>query len=549
MKAIVATPKKIKSIFQDAYVIPDFQRPYTWEEEQCLTLLNDIIDYFEEKGNTSEDEYYLGNIILYHIPGDDKGYIIDGQQRLTTLLLLLKALYSKANTAKALEECIKQKDSLTGELINKLKIESNVIEEDYNELQDIILNDNFNGNSRFKKNYNKLFERLGEWMHNRPSDEINHFILTILNNVGMLPIECSSLDDALTIFNTVNNRGMPLSDADIFKAHMIKEGIASDSKKRKEFVNRWNSLNEDEDIERYFRILMHLKRAEHNVLEREIGLRKFYEDNGHGNLKPYQNVLISLEKIKYFDDEYPITDRMKNLWSIIYYEKPNDYACYPIFAYWYKYAELYEEDGEKIWNLPDNKMDEFEKLLEATIKYYFVNAIAYNTVNKVKDTTYKVCAAIMHNKDYLSFYTENYSVVYNIFKQKIELYEYGKCRKGLVYLLAVLNENQDQNALYNVDKKDLEHILPQKGGYNNYNGWSEQEYKEKLNTLGNFVLFEKPKNIRASNDFFAKKKKEYKTSAIQEAKDLTQLQDWTYNDWKKREEQKEKEILNFFKMS
>ena len=547
MKAIVATPKKIKSIFQDTYVIPDFQRPYSWEEEQCLTLLNDIIDYFEEKGNTSDDEYYLGNIVFYCEKG--KYNVIDGQQRLTTLLLLLKALYSKAAIAKALEECIKQKDTLTGELINKMKIESNVIEEDYNELQDIILNDNFVGDSRFKKNYNKLLERLSEWMRNRSSDEINNFILTVLNNVGMLPIECSSLDDALVIFNTVNNRGMPLSDADIFKALMIKEGTANDSKKRKEFVNRWNALNEDEYIEGYFRILMHMIRAENNVIDREIGLRKFYEKDSHNNLKPYENVLLSLEKIKYFDDEYPITSRMKNLWSVIYWEKPNDYACYPIFAYWYKYAEFHEEDGENIWKLPADKMDEFEKLLEATIKYYFVNAIAYNTVNKVKDTTYKVCAAIMHDKNYLQFYTENYSVAYDIFKQKIELYEYGKCRKGLVYLLAILNENQDQEALYNVDKKDLEHILPQKGGYNNYNGWSEQEYKEKLNTLGNFVLFEKPKNIRASNDFFAKKKKEYETSDIQEVKDLLKLSDWTYRECEEREKQKENEILEFFKMS
>ena len=74
-------------------------------------------------------------------------------------------------------------------------------------------------------------------------------------------------------------------------------------------------------------------------------------------------MLSALEKIKYFDDEYPVTDRMKNLWGIIYWEKPNDYACYPIFTYWYKYAELHEEGGEKTWILPSDKMNEFEKLI------------------------------------------------------------------------------------------------------------------------------------------------------------------------------------------
>ncbi len=60
-------------------------------------------------------------------------------------------------------------------------------------------------------------------------------------------------------------------------------------------------------------------------------------------------------------------------------------------------------------------------------------------------------------------------------------------------------------------------------------------------------MLEKPLNIKASNEFFAKKKKEYKKSEVQEAKDLLELEDWTYSDWKIRNEIKEKQINDFFK--
>lgn len=132
-----------------------------------------------------------------------------------------------------------------------------------------------------------------------------------------------------------------------------------------------------------------------------------------------------------------------------------------------------------------------------------------------------------------------------IFENKIKIYEYGRCRQGLVFILAVLNSKQDQDVLSNISKWEVEHILPQKG-YNNYNGWTEEQYDDYLNTLGNFVLLDKKHNIQASNEFFNKKKAYYKVSGIQEALDLVELSDWTYIEWKERNRQKEEELLSFF---
>lgn len=75
------------------YNIPSFQRPYSWTEDQTRELFNDLHDFYVEE--SSEEQYFLGSIVL--VKEDDKPHseVIDGQQRLTTLTILLAALTSR----------------------------------------------------------------------------------------------------------------------------------------------------------------------------------------------------------------------------------------------------------------------------------------------------------------------------------------------------------------------------------------------------------------------------------------------------------------------
>lgn len=151
MKAIHADPKEIRKIFSEKYIVPDFQRPYSWEKEHCDKLWEDIIDFYDNQ-LSKDDKYFLGNIVI-HQSGDSYA-VIDGQQRLTTLLLLIKALHSKAGTATVLEECLRIKDPLTSKLTDTLRLDSLVAEDDKKHLYDIIFN---NGNNtpdcNMKSNY------------------------------------------------------------------------------------------------------------------------------------------------------------------------------------------------------------------------------------------------------------------------------------------------------------------------------------------------------------------------------------------------------------
>lgn len=135
MKAIHADPREIRKIFAETFVIPDFQRPYSWDEEECGKLWEDFLTFLE--GQTDKTErYFLGNIVIH--PVGDAFAVIDGQQRLTTLLLLIKALHQRAGTVQALEKCLRKEDPLTGALLNELRVESNVLATDRDHLFNLV---------------------------------------------------------------------------------------------------------------------------------------------------------------------------------------------------------------------------------------------------------------------------------------------------------------------------------------------------------------------------------------------------------------------------
>lgn len=524
MKTITAKPEDIRTIFSREYQIPMFQRDYSWEQEQCETLWDDLIDFHNE--NDKKDKYFLGNIVVHPIDENEKFSVIDGQQRLTTLLLLIRALFDNAGTVKALEECLKTKDKLSSELTNNIRLNSDVIENDKKNLEQIILQGHCDDkNSRLYINYDMFKNKILDWKQGKTSDELNKLILTFLDNVVLLPILCETEDDALNIFETINNRGLSLSDADIFKSKLYA-GI--DSSKRGEFIDEWNDLDDQEDL---FRILMYICRAQENDISREKGLRSYFSSKT-GRLQNTDNVMASLKKINaIIDTKTGIYN--DSLWNILE-SYPNQYWRYPLYVFLHKYL-IWKKDGELF--LPEEYYEEYKKLVMLTTAYYFIKGVVYNSVNTVKDTTFKVCAKIENNDNYLSEYIENMRNDLKIFYNKLESADLGRCKRGIILLSGFLNESQSVEDFYDLilnSNIEIEHILPRKWSDNN--DWDEQKAKEVMETLGNLAPFEKKLNISASNEFFKKKKNYYKESKFADIQDLLELDKWDYNEVKRREE-------------
>lgn len=539
MKAITANPETIRVVFSKKYLIPDFQRPYSWEKEQCEKLWDDIIDFHEQK-QTKEDSYFLGNIVINPSSDsmDSAWEVVDGQQRLTTLLLLIKALHARAGTVKALEECLRIKDPLTSDLTDELRVSSCVISADRENLQTLIL-----GNAgqlpdcRLSDNYAIFSGKIDDWwsLKGQTTDALNGLILTLLDGVVLLPIHCGSEDDALTIFETINNRGMLLADADIFKAKLY-HGIPKDAQGT--FIDDWNALDDHDWL---FRVLMHILRAKAGDSSKEIGMRSFF--TAKSRLGDYEAIMKSLKTVNAIYTDWYGSDEINSLWFIMN-TYPNYYWNFPLYVFLHKYGVINETSGEFV--LPDARMQEFTKLLEATVRYFFIKGVVHNSVNAVRDTVYKICVDIEAGKNYLSDYEKNITAQDKTdFAALLHTNRLRRYQRGIVLLAAYLHPKQDKEAFseFVVGRYDIEHILPKK--WNNYDGWTDDLWDAQLNLLGNLVPLSKSLNIAARNEFFSRKQAEYAKSTIQDAKDLVSLAEWTPKALEKKQEEKIGRLLAF----
>lgn len=286
------------------FVIPEYQRPYAWTDEQVQTLFEDLWDFTATNGGTERDgTYFLGSIVTYENDNGEQE-IIDGQQRITSLFLLLRAIYTKLvstpknertdeanNFIGKIEPSIWRTNKLTGTVDYKnILLTSHVINSEGNETLRTILETGIADNNA-KDNYSKNYRYFQELFDKHSSENplmIYQFIYALLNQAILLPITADNQDTALTIFSTLNNRGLPLSDADIFKAKIYNHLETEEEKKK--FIDRWKDLDEQaieakESIQHLFYYNMfYLRALEQDNKTTTPGVRKYYTANNFKRL-------------------------------------------------------------------------------------------------------------------------------------------------------------------------------------------------------------------------------------------------------------------------
>lgn len=172
VKQLLETGKNSK------FVIPEYQRPYAWTDEQIQTLFDDLVEYTE---NNNESTYFLGTIVSYENDNNEQE-IIDGQQRITSLFLLLRALYSKLesmietpeskNFKAQIESALWEQDELTAAVdFEKTLISSKVMGDDGNEVFSQILITGItikDAKDNYSQNYNQLVSLIEEYATSQP---------------------------------------------------------------------------------------------------------------------------------------------------------------------------------------------------------------------------------------------------------------------------------------------------------------------------------------------------------------------------------------------
>ncbi len=506
------------------FLIPDYQRPYAWNEEQCQALWDDIFSFSFPNNNFEEfdenEEYFLGSIVTFK-NDDGKLEVIDGQQRLTTLMLILRAFYDKFAhmqdqnsrlTREKIEKCIWKTDTFGTADKSSLKIDSEVAtDNDKGEFLEILRTGIMPEKSRsqYVNNFKFFQIKIDEFLSTFPGF-FAYLPARILGNCILLPIEAESQDTALRIFSTLNDRGLPLSDADIFKAQFYKH--FNDAGQKDWFIEEWRGL---EDItskifnpssgapmdELFTRYMYYLRAKEGNKKTTTEALRKFFERNQYAYLKD-ESIIGNLKSLALFWEN--VSRQNKDVFSEIILKKlfilnyaPNGMWQYITSVYFLKNKN---EDGIL-------EEDKFLIFLNKITAFIFAYAVTNPGVNALRTPIYAEMINIIKGNE-VNFSESKFDGVQ--VKSFFKNYKFTNLRpitRSLLTWYAYTFKNQE---LLNIDETfELEHIFSKKRQQMEQSLINE----ENIESLGNKILLEESINIRASDYRFEDKKKIYSGEA------------------------------------
>lgn len=546
-KTLSADEKTIKDFLEvsqkQKILIPEYQRPYSWEEVHISTLFENLVEFTQKKSiDKSQESYFLGTVV-YFVNENNKREIIDGQQRLTSLLLFLRVIYEKlsqseiksekgTNFLNQIEPLIWVKDELTGQADkNSIVINSEVISDEQNvSLHNILKTGKTENNAKdnYSKNYELFAKLYDEFLaNNSDPDAIFHFINNLLNYTIIIPIEADKKDTALTIFSTLNDRGKPLSDSDIFKSEIYKN---LDNDKQKEFIEKWQKIQEKADnadigMSNLFYMYMFYLRAKNNDKKSTTPkLRTYLSENKYSKLKD-NDLLKNLEQIL---NLLKFNEDLKNIdnenWSNNIQIKQMFEMLKLLDNEWWKYPTI-------IYYLSHKDKENFENLFLNFLRKLFVNIFQRysieHTINSLKSPVLKLNVEILDKTQPTFEFKQIDGHEEKTLEIKIKQ-PHANLRKALVAFLAY-NEEKQKELL--PEKWELEHIFPQKWQKTYIEQtvkWLPEKIEEYLWCIGNLIPLSKKTNIEASNKYFDAKKEIYKESEVAIAQKIAE----TYNDWK-----------------
>lgn len=513
--------KTISNLFSDKradFLIPDYQRPYAWTRDECETLWDDLKSFAFPNDTSADfdsenDEYFLGPIVTFK-NSDGKQEIIDGQQRLTTVMLLLRAFYSKFETAqddeivetrKLIARCIWKTDEVGRPVFDRLKIDSEVAsDDDKDEFLTILETGKADEKmrSRYADTFRFFSEKIIDFIDKTPMWTY-YFPLRILNNVIMLPIEAESQDTALRIFSTLNDRGLPLSDADIFKSQFYK--FYSQRGEKDAFIARWKVLEEGANatfhpmrgtpMDELFTRYMYYRRAKKGIKDTTTAsLRDFFSADAYAILKE-EGTLADLEALLAFwqavDAQQGFSDRVLRRLFVLNYA-PNGMWTY-LVSVWF----LANRDG-------DGRLDEgaFYDFLNLITGFIFAYAIERPGVNALRAPVYPEMVGIVRREP-VTFSNRRFGA--REIAERFHAYEFTNGRPVTKSILAWWAFNDPAQPLMDIDTSiEIEHIYARKRAE-----VTPLRDRRNLESLGNKALLEKRVNIRAADYKFTDKKKFY----------------------------------------
>jgi uncharacterized protein with ParB-like and HNH nuclease domain len=561
---INATKETLNSFFSQSlqYVVPFFQRSYVWDKDNWELLWEHLMKITELSRNNIKTEHFIGTLITKQQEsqriGEYKLDLIDGQQRLTTFSLLLKAI---ATTAKGDGDFKKLKDR-TNELIvfedskgNKfIRIEHSKNDQEY--FDAVLLDKDLAGLANQEHKILRAYQYFLSELKDFSDEQLDNLRNVILNNVPVISMLLSANDDEQEIFDTINSLGIRLTTGELLKNFIFKEKAL-----RNLYETHWYPVfEEDDDVINFWNREKTAGRIKRNNLElllycyliiktkTEVKLEELFKEYKKWitgktveekkeflqGLKEYATIYRNFPEGTQLN-EIAFAENEKRFFHVI--ENLEITTVYPLVLYIYNKFSSEEVRSESIKYLESYLVR--RNVCRLTTKNY--NNIFIQIIRSLDESGVPENDSL---KNVLMAFTEDTNRFPNdaefatAFSQ--EALSHANARE-ILFCIAIYQLNSDYADIKKLSSASysLEHILPQKWETNwSVNGMDETfklQRNKKLKTLGNLTLVTKALNSKLKNSAWTNKKiplKEYSKLPI--TTPYLDLNDWNEAEIEKR---------------
>jgi len=539
ISSISADKLVIKDIFCDDYLftIPNYQRPYSWEEEHCLQLLDDIHSFaFRDDDFNDLPPYFLGSAVIIKRPTERNAQIVDGQQRLSTLTILLSCLryvIEEKENKDTISEFIFQKEnklkgtSATYRLKSRKRDQDffNKLIQDEKGLIEYYKDPNFitpvnDAQSQMLTNAKALLEEFQKKKYTQ--DQLEHIATYIIQKCVIVIVASTDEEMAFRIFNVLNDRGKDLTIADILKSEILEKII---EKEQEKYTEKWEDcetklgINNFKDFFSHLRAIYAKKKAEKSIL---VEIREYVKPTNNPKdfidkvLIPFSDAYLNIIKQDFQATQF--AEEINDLFGKLKRVAHTDWIPSAIF-----FIAKYPSSSENIKKF----LVQLEKvtlgmegmktsLNERLERYAKINAKIENGSNLYDSTSELMLQK--QDREYIISSLKSPDL-------------YGK-RMVKPVLAKIEEQMNDSSISINFDTLSIEHILPQTPTDVYWTSrFTTDERIKKTNNLGNLSLITVRKNSQAKNYEFKTKinvyfKADGKASNLAMVNDLLNYPEW-----------------------
>ena len=492
------------------YEIPKFQRDYSWEAEHWDDLWQDIRALLADEDN----EHYMGYLVL-QTSNNKEFQIIDGQQRLTTLSLLilstLKCLKELVDSGIEAENNLKRKDSLLNSYIgyvdpvtlisnNKLKLNRN--SDDYYKqhlvlLKELPLRNTNSSEKHIRECFNWYYDRIKKEFNT--GESLAAFIDNIVDKLFFTVIEVTDQLNAFKVFETLNARGIQLSSADLLKNYLffVVDETKPHISEIEELENIWSKIvgklgeQKFEDYLRYY----------WNSINKSVGKKNLFK-NVKGNIKSKEQVF---ELIRNLNDTADLYLAIQNPEDEFWRDKPDIRKSLKEL----KLFQIRQINSLFLSALRNLEVENFKKLAKiCSVISFRYNIIGGLNPNAQEDVYNTVALKISSNKrfevaDFQTIYVSDLNFE-NDFSTK-EFRNTTRNHKIVKYILSKIEVYQHKNEIDpESDLFTIEHILPENAD-DTWGNFTFEEINRSVYRMGNLTLLERKLNREAGQKGYVEK--------------------------------------------